>query len=274
MKYMVSCRQPLVFLKNAKEIRVNYVDIERLVDFATEDWVCQADIVIYIPRHTEIDWKKITVYKDILNILFSVEDTELIPAIKELGYKVFWTFPASTYWELQGLLDLGVDQVLLDAPLYFDLPNVKRLCGDTEIRLVANKCINNYMKRKDGICGTYIRPEDIEVYEPFVSHIEFDSDNSLQKENTLYHVYAENKQWPGNLDILLTHLNREVDNRGFEVVPSNENDEKAFAHRRLTCKQQCQSGGRCNYCYQIFDFINAIDKHSDELLKQLNAEKE
>ena len=144
MKYMVSCRQPLVFLKNAKEIRVNYVDIERLVDFATEDWVCQADIVIYIPRHTEIDWKKITVYKDILNILFSVEDTELIPAIKELGYKVFWTFPASTYWELQGLLDLGVDQVLLDAPLYFDLPNVKRLCGDTEIRLVANKCINNY----------------------------------------------------------------------------------------------------------------------------------
>ena len=28
MKFMMSCRQPLVFLKEAEEIRVNYNDIE------------------------------------------------------------------------------------------------------------------------------------------------------------------------------------------------------------------------------------------------------
>lgn len=269
MKFMVSCRHPLVFLKNKSEIRVNYPDIERLADFVSEDWVCQADIVIYLPRDEEIDWKKIDAYKDTLNIIIAVEDTTMIMPIKEKHYKVFWTFPASTYWELRGLLDLGVDQVILDAPLYFDLPNVKRLCADkAEIRLVVNKCMNNYMKRRDGVCGTYVRPEDVEIYEPFVQHMEFDTD-SLQKENTLYHVYAEKKYWPGNLDLLLTHLNTEVDNRGFEVIPNDEDDPKAFAHRRLTCKQKCQENNSCNYCHQMFDFINTIDKHSSELMKKL-----
>lgn len=195
----------------------------------------------------------------------------MINIAKAKDYKVFWAFPASTYWELQGLLDLDVDQVILDAPLYFDLPNVKRICADkAEIRLVVNKCINGYMRRKDGICGTYVRPEDVEIYEPFVQHMEFDTD-SLQKEHTLYHVYAENKYWPGNLNLLLTYLNAEVDNRGFEVIPNDDNDPKAFAHRRLTCKQKCQENGRCNYCYQMFSFINTIDKHSAELLQDLKS---
>ena len=46
----MSCRQPLVFLKEAQEIRVNYSDIERLADFVTDDWTCKADIVIYLPK--------------------------------------------------------------------------------------------------------------------------------------------------------------------------------------------------------------------------------
>ena len=50
MKFMVSCRQPLTILKEVEEIRVNYEDIERLRDFVSNDWVCSADIVIYIPN--------------------------------------------------------------------------------------------------------------------------------------------------------------------------------------------------------------------------------
>lgn len=274
MKFMVSCRQPLVFLKQVDEIRVNYVDIERLADFVTNEWTCKADVVVYIPKDQLINWTNINTYKDVLNIIIAVEDTSLIQEVKDLGYKVFWSYPAATYWELQGLLDLGVDQVLLDAPLYFDLPNVKRICGNTEIRLVVNKCMNGYMRRKDGVCGTYVRPEDVEVYEPFVAHMEFDVDDSLQKEYTLYNIYAKNKNWPGDLNILLTYLNKSVDNRGFETIPNDENDEKSFAHRRLTCKQKCQSASACNFCYEMFNLINAIDKNSEKLLAQLESLKE
>lgn len=266
MKFMVSCRQPLVFLKNAEEIRVDYIDIERLADFITNDWVSSAEIVIYLPKDQIINWNLINIYKDTLKIIIAVEETSMIKTVHSYGYKVFWSYPASSFWELQGLLDLGVDQILLDAPICFELAKVKRMCGNrVELRMVVNKCMNEYMQRRNGICGPYVRPEDIEIYSDFIDHFEFDTDNSLQKEYTLYKVYAQDKQWPGNLNLLLTYLNADVDNRGFEVVPVDDEDEKFFAHRRINCGQVCQAGGNCNLCLSTFRLINTISANSKEL---------
>ena len=271
MKFMVSCRQPLVFLKDVTEIKVNYIDIERLADFVTDEWVSKADIVIYLPKDQMINWEQINSYKDILNIIIAVEDTSMIEVAHLYGYKSFWSYPASSFWELQGLLDLEVDQVLLDAPLYFELGKVKRICGDNvELRLVVNKCMNGYMQRKNGICGTYVRPEDITIYSEFIEHFEFDADNSLQKEYTLYHVYAQNGYWPGDLNILLTYLNEHVDNRGFEVVPVDVDDNKFFAHRRVNCGQICQAGGNCTLCPSTFNLINTISEQSEKLLQDID----
>lgn len=276
MKYMVSCRQSLAFLKQATEIRVDYKDINRLQDFVTDEWVCQADIVLYIPKDQLIDWNSFSIYKDVLNIIIAVEDTDLINEAHKFGYKSFWSYPATTYWELRGLLDLGVDQVLLDAPLYFNLINVKNLCGDVEIRLVANKCINGYMKRKNGICGTYIRPEDIPVYEEYVSHIEFDTDD-LQKERVLLKIYSEQKYWPGNLNFLLTYLGEDIDNRGLSAIPLEDGmeDEFYFAHRRIRCGQRCQENpSKCNFCPNVFKLINTIDKNKEWILSQVSENQD
>ena len=262
---MMSCRQPLVFLKEAQEIRVNYSDIERLADFVTDDWTCEADIVIYLPKDQIIDWDQINIYKNILHIIIATETTSQIKVAHEYGYEAFWSYPASSYWELRGLLDLDVDQVLLDAPLYFDLPKVKSICGPVEIRLVVNKCYNGYMPRKDGICGTYVRPEDIEAYSAYVDHFEFDSDNNIKKEHTLYEIYVKDKAWSGNLNILLTNLQVDVDNRGFEVIPYEDNqDEKFFAHRRMTCGQKCQSVSRCFFCQNMFKLINDLQDYAEK----------
>ena len=75
MKFVMSCRQPLIFLKEAEEIKVNYADIERLRDFVTEEWTCKADIVIHIPKDQIINWDEINIYKDILKIIIATEDT-------------------------------------------------------------------------------------------------------------------------------------------------------------------------------------------------------
>ena len=265
MKFMISCRQPLVFLKKATEIKVNYIDIERLADFVSKDWTCTADVVIYLPANAQIDWTTINTYKDALNIIIAVEDTNMIEVAHLYGYKSFWAFPATSFWELQGLLDLKADQVLLDAPLCFNLGDVKRICDErnVELRMVVNNCANGYMVRENGICGPYIRPEDIDYYSTFIEHFEFDADNSLQKEHTLYHVYVENRQWPGDLNILLRNLNASVDNRGFELVGIENDDPKFFARRRANCGQVCQSGGSCTLCVSTFNLINAISTHID-----------
>ena len=267
MKFMISCRQPLTILKNATEIRVDYKDIDRMRDFVTEDWTCAADVVIYIPKDQLVNWDDFMQYKDVLNLIIAVEDASLIEEAHAQGYKAFWSYPAATFWELRGLLDLSVDQVLLDAPLYFDLIKAKRICGDVEIRLVVNKCMNNYMKRKNGICGTYVRPEDVEAYEPYVSHMEFNTEGLLQ-ERTLLKVYTEQKHWPGNLNLLLTYLGENVDNRGLSLLPTDEEDKFYFAHRRINCGQRCQEDqSKCNFCVKVFKLMNTIDKKSDQILE-------
>ena len=271
MKFMVSSRHPLGILKDMEEIKVNYIDIERLRDFVSDDWTCAAEVNIYIPRDQIIDWNVIEAYKEILNLTLAVEDTDIIQECKDRGFKVFWSYPASTYWELRGLLDLGVNEVLLDAPLYFDLQNVKNICGDVEIRIQVNKCYNNYMKRKNGICGTYVRPEDVEIYAEYVSHMEFVTD-SLETEHTLYKIYAQQKHWPGNLNLLLTGLGLSVDNRGFEIIPNVGDDPKAFAHRRIKCGQKCQNKPySCHYCEETFRFIRTLDINNVEIKQMIDA---
>lgn len=244
-----------------------------MADFVTNEWKSAAAINLYIPKDTDIDWNIINNYKELLNLNFAVEDTTAIEEIHSKGFKkVFWSYPVSTYYELRGLLDLGVTQVLLDAPLYFSLPTVKSICQHVEIRLVANRCFNGYMKRKDGICGTYIRPEDIETYSRYVNHIEFDTD-SLEKELTLYNIYTIDKQWPGNLNILLSYLNYHVDNRGFNNLPNPDNDPHYFAKRRINCGQRCQeSPRRCNFCPTVFKLVTELDQNTDWLDKKIKLD--
>ena len=260
MKFMISCRHSLVELAQCDEIRVDYKDRGRLADFITDKWKCDKDIYIYIPANTEVDWRNLQTYQEVLSMYIAVADPSMIEIAKSNGFEAFWSYPASSYWELRGLLDLGVCQVLLDAPLYFDLEKAKAACGDVEIRLVANKCFNGYMKRRDGICGTYVRPEDVDAYSRYVDHMEFDTDGDLRKEITLLRIYKQDKHWPGNLNILLTYLNTNVDNRGF--------DEK-FGRMRMNCYQACQRSASCHYCRSVFTFITTTLKHKDELAAQL-----
>ena len=255
MKYMVSCRQTKEYLRTADEIFIDYKDKPALSHMIEEDWVNPAEMCIYVPVKQEIEWDYFNKYKDILKMKFFCENPQVIPVVKAYGYKAAWAYPITSYWELKGILALGVDEVLIDAPLFFDLPTVKKVCGDVEIRINPIKVDNPYVQHEDTIHGTYVRPEDVDEYEKYVSHMDFGK-QELEKERTLVKIYKEAKNWPGNLNILLEGLHYNIDNRGFD-----EN----FAKRRLTCRQVCQSEGYCHYCDLMFSTISYIDKNKEEL---------
>ena len=260
MGFMVSCRQSLTYLKDKLEIKMDYIDIDRIRDFITDEWTFQGELVIYIPNQTTVDWELLKTYRQMLNITLAVENPADIVNARNQGFDVFWSYPISSFQELRSFLAAGVSQVLLDAPLYFDLRAVKKICGDAQIRLVVNKCLNDYSFLSNGIQGTYVRPEDIKHYSEYVDHFEFDS-KTLEQERTLYKVYAEEQNWPGNLELLLTHLNYSVDNRGFDALdPGN------FAERRMNCQQACQrDANKCHFCTTTFRLINNIDKYADSI---------
>lgn len=266
MKYMESCRQSLVELRNADEIKINYKDIDRIRDFVSAETKYDADFIIYVTREEQetVDWEMLKSYQPVLNIIIALEDTFFSPKVKELNFPWFWAFPVMSFWELRGILDLKPCQVIIDAPIFFELPKVYEQCKEAhaEIRVVANQCFNKYMPRRTetGVFGVYIRPEDLRYYEPYVQHIEFESDN-LSQERALVRIFKQQRAWPGNLNLLFPKFGINVDNRGFD---SN------FGQRRLSCRQRCQSTGRCRYCRIQVDLINAIQKNQDWIKQQLN----
>lgn len=189
------------------------------------------------------------------DLILCLQDIKLYKDCKKNRIKYYWGFPITSYYELKGITDLGVCKVLIGAPLYFDLERVSMY--NKPIRLVANLCFNDFIPREEGICGTYIRPEDVPVYEKYVDVLEFYTKNDWKKEASLFKIYKQDRGWPGNLNLLLTNLKYDVDNRG---IP------KEFPLARMQCRQSCMRGGTCKFCYTSMKFSRSLDK----LLAEIN----
>ena len=182
------------------------------------------------------------------NFILALENVRMAKACHENKINFYWAYPITSFYELRGLVYLGVSELLLGAPLYFDLPQVKK--EGLPIRLVANLCFDGYIPRPNGVCGTYVRPEDVSAYEKYVETLEFEVDN-INKEEVLLKVYKEDKQWPGNLNLILTNLGENVDNR---VIPDQ------FGEARIQCRQNCQRDGKCKLCFNAIQLSQAVNR--------------
>ena len=178
---------------------------------------------------------------------------------KEHNIKFFWGYEIISYYDLKRLVDLGVSQVLLGNELYFDVKNIKEHFN-IPIRLIANKCFDSYLPAQEGVCGTYVRPEDIDTYGKYVDTIEFYY-KDLHQEKVLFKIYAEDKKWPGNLNLILANLNVDIDNRGLP-------DE--FGSVRMICQQKCMKGRRCAFCYTAMKFARTVDFYRPKDFDVLN----
>lgn len=261
MKYALSARQPLQLLKKADEIIIDYKDFDKMYDFLID--IPNKKFVVRLPYGESIDWEEIKGIAAQCNMVIALPEMQFHEECKKRDIPFFWSFEINTYYELQRLIDLGVSEVLLGGELYFDLPNIKNHF-DIPIRLIPNRCFDSFIPAKEGIRGMYVRPEDVEEYEKYVDTFEFFNELDLKKEATLYHIYAENKQWPGNLNILLNNLNVNVDNRGFP-------DE--FGEVRTHCRQKCMRGQVCRFCENAFKFVNTADLNKGFWLDYFNDEK-
>ena len=250
MKYCVSGRQSKGVIKKADEIKMRFNDKDRLIDYVEE--FKDKTFILEVPAEIkELDWKLITAYSEKVNFILCLKDLNLAKACHEYGIKFYWGFPAFTWYELEALIALKPCYITLGAPLCFCLDKVKKKT-DIELRLCPNLAFDAYIPRENGIYGSWVRPEDTDAYARWISVFEFATDD-LAREATLLHVYQDNGNWPGNLNLLLTNLNVNVDNR---ALP------KDIGKKRATCGQRCVFNGSCHYCETAMKFATVIkDKH-------------
>ena len=254
MKYCISGRQPYSVLKKADEVRVRYNDKDRIMDFVEK--IPDKTIILDMPEF-DVNYATWHMYDEKFEGGFYLALYQL-PRAKELnneGIKWYWPYPITSYYELNEILALGPSYVALGPPLSFELTNVRKILGpDLKIRMVCN-CARpvHLIANADapGIKGQFVRPEDVDTYGEIVDVFEFDGvTDELKKEATLLDIYQK-KEWPGNLNFLITHLNLDIDNRGIL-------DE--FADRRMNCRQRCMAGSSCHFCDTVYTFAEALRK--------------
>lgn len=205
--------------------------------------------ILDVPREQGVNWdiEACKAFADKVNFIICLHDLRLHEICANAGLQWYWAYPISTYYELQGLAILKPCYLYITAPLSMDLQRIKQIT-DIPLRMCPNLAYDAYIPRENGVCGQWVRPEDTDTYGEYIDTFEFIT-SDLTQEHVLFHVYAENKNWPGNLNLLLTNLDFDIDNR---TVPEEIIDV------RMNCGQKCMSGGRCHLCMSAFNCMATL----------------
>ena len=258
MKYCLSSRQKYEYLKKADSIKVAFRDRNIIPDLIEKYPEAEIVLTIHKDKDDKFSWEEIRRWGvlsrgKLVTCLQSLADVE---ECKKAKIPYYWGYPVSTYYDLQALKELGVSYVRLDAPLFFEMDEVNKI--GIPIRAVPNVACFGEIPTKNGIFGTWIRPEDVELYEDYIDIFEFE-DCDMKKESALYRIYAEQKVWGGPLAMIVSNI---------ETKAENHLISQDATKIRINCGQRCQKTGRCHICERALRLAD-----SEKLKNYINIAK-
>ena len=245
MNYSLSSRQTSDYLAKANEIRVEYRDRDIIQDLVNKYPTARINLVLPIDTEAKINWKEIRTYASLArdNFIVGVVNGEQLLAARDNMIDFYHRAYLHSFQELQDLRMAGASFVYLGAPLFFQLDKIKRYFPTLKVRTVANVALpEGTMAFNNGVCGTWIRPEDVPTYEPYIDTIEFIDE--LSAERALYRIYAEQGKWGTTINSIIKDIAHEASNR---MIPPT------LAEVRLSCSQKCMENGRCHLCERTFN---------------------
>ena len=253
MKFAVSSRQPSSVLEQCDEILVQERDHDYIFTLI-EKFGTEKTIVLYY--NGNIPMKLVEQYNTLAknNFKVCIDDTYRIKELQEKNIKCFMRQPVETFYQLNALIGLGINEIVIAAPLFFDMDQVK--ATGVAVRAIANFGNPISLPHSNEVAGSWIRPNDIPIYEDYIDVVQFYS-TQLEQEATLLKIYKQ-EDWPGDLGLIIPDLNYVGSNR---YIKDNMT-------RRLNCHQRCMSKkDSCHYCYLILELAQPkeIKAYKDSL---------
>lgn len=250
MQCCLNSRLPAQMMPKADQIKFQYRDHNSIPDYIDYNKPIIIDCF-----EADIDWKQMKIYHTLCRSGFylCVSSPDDARKANDMGIDWYWGFPITSFYEARAIILLGSKYVKLGPPLFFDLLRFKALFPKVKIRHTPNIAYNDNLPHLNGVSGTWIRPEDLVLYEDYIDVIEFE-DCDRDKEQTLYDIYMIQKKWNTRLDLLITNFNYGGINR---MVPLD------VAYHRLECRQRCEEGAKCRICFRALNLANP------ELLKEI-----
>lgn len=248
MKFGLSSRQTAEYLKQADEIVVNYKD-HKIIPQHIERYP-QARINLALPydQKEKIDFSAIADYYNMAkgNFILGVVNGEQLGWAREKLIPAYHRALLHTFQELRDMVAAGVEEVILGAPLFFQLDKIRRHFPNVKVRATANVALpEGTMCYNNGVAGIWIRPEDVELYSEYIDTLTFYG--TITEEQALYRIYALQHKWPGNINLIIKDLDSAAVNR---MIPPT------LGEARINCGQKCMENGICHLCQRMLDLAN------------------
>lgn len=179
---------------------------------------------------------------------YSPEKAEIATAAH---IKFFFNNRVNNWDMFIGLINCGVSELYITDSLGFEIIKVAEIAHSKGVKIrVYPNVAQSQWPDINGLMKFFIRPEDVDAYEPYIDTFEFYG--NIEKHKVYYKIYAKDKQWFGALDEIIIDLNSDIDSRYLL---------KNFINKRLRCERKCLQGDNCNRCYEIEHLSENLKDH-------------
>ena len=274
MKYCINYSNKSHIIDKVDEILIRY-DKNKILELFTQFIPAHLNqrVIVQLMEENNIDTivnnlkKIISIYNENKDIKFDIQlpfyNQKFMEELKDTNLKYFFKVAANSWDKFTGLISQNVSDIYITDELAFELDKVAEIAhkNNIKVRIYPNVAQSRWDKLSD-ILKFFIRPEDIEMYKPYVDVCEFYGDKA-QQIDTYYKIYQEDKKWFGDLQEIIIGLDSKIDSR--YIIPR-------FAEKRIKCGKDCLKGGKCEMCKRILDLSEQLE--NAHLIVQIDKEKE
>lgn len=258
LKFCLDSRVEAKYRKKADELYIEYRDLKSAEQYLTNEY---ENTTLIIDTPPELTTDELTTLQRWLNlkeeIILALHNfKQLTPEMST--FKWYIMLPCNSFAEAIALQNAGAEYIVLGETLFFNIDRLKD-CGIKKVRIMANQAVHSTVPRENGICGPWVRPEDVAMYDKFQETVIEFPGCLPSKEQALYRIYAEQHQWPGAINMIIDNIDADCENR---MLPTE------FTEHRLNCRQRCHS---CHICPNMFRLARRLIGNNEDI--QLFLEK-
>lgn len=278
MRYAVNYNANFRYFDQVDEVIFDYKGSESIVDFVPKILKRQEQKAIIDLNEDIEDINEVLPYLNKLkqihpNILVRLISSQKkdIELLKDNNIDFAFQLFVKDYDTFYSMIQLGAKDITVVEYLGFCLGNLQEIRKEYGISI---RVIPDIAQSAAGtgriippITKFWIRPEDTELYEPYVDVFQILRNDDRQ--SVIFEIYKR-QQWLGNIQDIIMDLDLEL---------QNDNINPRFGLMRLDCNKKCMYG-KCNLCMEMQDLalrLNlagiTVQKKSKKFLSQEEKEK-
>mgnify|MGYP002524480865 CR=1 FL=1 len=213
------------------------------------------DFVVNEKEKFYIDLVKEGINNFVLQIPYHVEGArELAAALKE-NEVPFYFIDAVTSWEqLNAFIEDGVSDILISSSFAFNIKDIAEECHKKGVRVRVIPNIYQPAEYNDGSIGFFIRPNSISLYSKYVDVFELRCSKDVC--NTIYEIFAIDKEWYGDISEIITGAPKGIINRNIVEL---------FDIARVNCGKKCVKPKKnCDICNVVIRLSKTFTEYNIE----------